>query len=225
MNASCDYLVFIIVWYLKMQCDPRCDPCELFKEIRMNKIIKMLFVFASIFFIFFGVLAYSQATVTEQSLQTDTSKKMNVFFILQAKDSNLERLKDGDYLLTAKDKNVATHTLMVAERPNRLAEQILTSNFYQYVQQGSDNFKVNPPNIVISWKNTFNRVPVAFELKKFKKNAHDSIYLLGLLPRQQHLSRLTQGNITIYIDQATMCCNADGFCGSGFLFCGIPSGI
>jgi hypothetical protein len=185
----------------------------------MNKIIKRLFGFSAVFFIFFVALAYSQTTVTEPSLQTETWKKMNVFFLLQAKDTKLEHLKDGDYLLTVKDKNVATHTLMVTERPNRLAEQILTSDFYQNVQQGSDNFKVNPPNIVLSWENAFKRGPVAFELKQFKKNSHDSIYLLGLLPKQQNLSRLTQGNITFYIDQATECCDSDGFCGTGFPFC------
>lgn len=123
-----------------------------------------------------------------------------LFFVMQAGQSSLTHTKGNTYLLTMPKKSISSETLAVTERPYRHAFSIKSQDFHEHVLLGPNNFKLDPPNIILSWASNNQLKAEAFELRKFIDHKYTVSYNLKLLASQKpHIGDIT-GPVTITID-------------------------
>lgn len=80
-----------------------------------------------------------------QAAEKSKSGKKNVNFLF-VQNAESVTLKEGVLTL----KGVATDTLYFSDRPNRIAGRVTVADFVKHWSMGSDSFKSNPPNAVLT---------------------------------------------------------------------------
>ena len=98
------------------------------------------------------VLAGSETSVSasKSSHTAVTHKKAPSFlFVIQAKKGEIKKNKAGHYELILNKADV-NHVIMFSDRPYRIVKHITGKNLAADWSVGSNSFKVDPPNAVLS---------------------------------------------------------------------------
>jgi hypothetical protein len=105
---------------------------------------------------------------------TETEKDVEYLFVQNAKEVSL---KDG--VLTM--KGIAQETLFFSDRPERIVGRETTKEFVDTWAQGTDSFKENPPNAVLSVSHGAKLQDIVVVLKNPSLKGDDLVYDVDVL--------------------------------------------
>ena len=106
--------------------------------------------------------------------QAEAGKMVEYLFVQNAKEV---LLKDGVLTL----KGIADDTLYFSDRPDRIVGRETTKKFVDTWAQGTDSFKENPPNAVLSVLHGAELKDIVVVLKKPRIKGGDLIYDVEVL--------------------------------------------
>lgn len=106
--------------------------------------------------------------------QGESEKMVEYLFVQNAKEVSL---KDGVLTL----KGVADDTLYFSDRPDRIVGRETTKEFVDTWAQGTDSFKENPPNAVLSVLHGAELQDIVVELKEPRLKGADLVYAVEVL--------------------------------------------
>lgn len=106
---------------------------------------------------------------TDKSAKKDKAKVVDFLFVQNAEGATL---KDGVLTL----KSVAKETLYFSDRPDRITGRITTVEFVDHWAKGTDSFKADPPNAVLTVFEKPEGKDVVVVLKEPRLEGGDLIY-------------------------------------------------
>ena len=106
--------------------------------------------------------------------QAEAGKMVEYLFVQNAKEV---LLKDGVLTL----KGIADDTLYFSDRPDRIVGRETTKKFVDTWAQGTDSFKENPPNAVLSVLHGAELKDIVVVLKKPRIKGDDLVYDVEVL--------------------------------------------
>lgn len=133
---------------------------------------------------------------------TTLAPKERLFFAIQASNAQLKHIKNMRYQLSMPTKDINPQTLAVSNRPYRNAFTLKTKDFHKYMILGTNSFKVDPPNIILSWANHSHQKAMAFELTQFSEQHNTVFYALTALSNEKRILTDATGPVSIFIDSS-----------------------
>ena len=137
-------------------------------------------------------------------------KAPSFLFVVQAKKGEIKKNKAGHYELILNKADV-NHVIMFSDRPYRIVKHITGKNLAADWSVGSNSFKVDPPNAVLSANGMKAEIII---LSSMQVKGQHIIFGLHGTPRNiyKNTGLLHMNQLTLTID--------DGTCPIGAIWCG-----
>lgn len=167
----------------------------------MKKITKILSLITAYSCLFFGITAMASKVTTglgtSQPVTVNKEQKVNLMFLIKAKSAKLTHVSGTDYRLTIPISDINT-VLAFSDRPERTAFYLKPNQYADLIDQGSNSFKANPPNIAVSFQPS-NYPGMAFKVNSYKKNSKYIAYSLRKLSPGAIKESVT-GHVSLFFD-------------------------
>lgn len=158
----------------------------------------------------------NKSTNNSISGQPGKNNAMSLLFVFQTTNASLKPIKDNLYEfsfpINKKDK-----VLAFTDRPNRESFTVTRDQWVEMIMSGENNFKTNPPNIVLTQANP-HIPPIAYQVVGFKKLPGRATYTLRALGTHSSMPpSLERGAVSVYIDDVDITFDCSTTCTTSYL--------
>ena len=146
----------------------------------------------------------SHAHNDKHSTTTVTKKAPSFLFVIDAKQGDITKDKNGQFHLELKHADM-NHVIQFSDRPNRIVKYITGAKLQSLWPEGRDSFKKDPPNAVLSGTGIKTQIVILNGIHATKDTislpisvSTDEARVISPLEPQKNLSNIT---ITIDLEQ------------------------